>query len=91
MNRSELVAAVADKVGLTKARAGEAVEAALQAIQEALATGEEVRITGFGNFSVSQRAAGEARNPRTGETVPVPASNVPRFKAGTALKDAVNK
>jgi DNA-binding protein HU-beta len=91
MNRSELVAAVAEKAGLTKARAGEAVEAALQAIQEALATGEEVRITGFGSFSVSHRAAGEARNPRTGETVQVPASIVPRFKAGTALKDAVNK
>jgi DNA-binding protein HU-beta len=91
MNKAELVNAVSGATALTKVQAGEVIDAALQAIQEALAKGDEVRIVGFGTFSVNQRAAGEARNPRTGETVQVPASNVPKFKAGLALKEAVNK
>jgi DNA-binding protein HU-beta len=91
MNKTALIDAVADKAGLTKAQSGQAVDAALQAIQEALAKGDDVRILGFGTFSVNQRAAGEARNPRTGETVQVPASNAPKFKAGLALKEAVNR
>ena len=91
MNKAELVSAVSGATALTKAQAGEVVGAALQAMQEALAKGDDVRLLGFGTFSVTQRAAGEARNPRTGEKVKVPASNVPKFKAGQALKAAVNK
>jgi DNA-binding protein HU-beta len=91
MNKTELFAAVADKAGMTKAQAGAAIDAALQAIQEALANGDEVRIVGFGSFAVNQRAAGEGRNPRTGEKILMPARNVPSFKAGVAFKEAVNK
>ncbi len=91
MNKAELIGAVSGATDLTKAQAGEVIDAALQAVQEALAQGDDVRLLGFGTFSVTQRAAGEARNPRTGEKIKVPASNVPKFKAGLALKAAVNK
>lgn len=91
MNKAELVSAVSVATAMTKVQAGEVIDAALQVIEKALAKGDDVRISGFGTFSVTQRAAGEARNPRTGEKVKVPASNVPRFKAGLALKEAVNK
>lgn len=91
MNKAELVSAVSVATAMTKVQAGEVIDAALQVIEKALAKGDDVRISGFGTFSVTQRAAGEARNPRTGEKVQVPASNVPRFKAGQALKEAVNK
>ncbi|OKL43712.1 HU family DNA-binding protein [Pseudovibrio exalbescens] len=90
MNKNDLIGAVAEKTGLTKAQAGEAVEAAFDAITETLKGGNEVRIIGFGNFSVSERAATEGRNPRTGETIQIPASKTPKFKAGKGLKDAVN-
>ncbi|GGE97754.1 MULTISPECIES: HU family DNA-binding protein [Stappia] len=90
MNKNDLIAAVADKTGLTKAQAGEAVDAALEAVTNTLKSGDEVRIIGFGNFSVSERAASEGRNPRTGETIQIPASKTPKFKAGKGLKDAVN-
>ena len=90
MNKNDLIAAVAEKTGLTKAQAGEAVDAALDAITGTLKSGDEVRIIGFGNFSVSERAASEGRNPRTGETIQIPASKTPKFKAGKGLKDAVN-
>ncbi|MFZ1814502.1 MAG: HU family DNA-binding protein [Rhizobiaceae bacterium] len=90
MNKNELIAAVADKAGLTKAQAGDAVDAALDAITSALKSGDEVRLLGFGNFVVAQRKATTARNPQTGATVNVPASKAPKFKPGKALKDAVN-
>ena len=90
MNKGELVAAVADKVGLSRGQAGEALDAAIDAITTALKKGDEVKIVGFGTFVVTNRAAGEARNPRTGEKVKVPASKTPKFRAGAGLKDAVN-
>ncbi|WP_417768778.1 HU family DNA-binding protein [Stappia sp.] len=90
MNKNDLIGSVAEKTGLTKAQAGEAVDAALDAITGTLKSGGEVRIIGFGNFSVSARAASEGRNPRTGETIQIPASKTPKFKAGKDLKDAVN-
>jgi len=91
MNKGELVTAMSEKTGLSKAQTGEALDAALDTIQEALSKGDEVKIVGFGTFAVAHRAAGEARNPRTGEKVQVPASKTPKFKAGAGLKDAVNK
>ena len=90
MNKGELVSAVAEKAGLTKTQASEAIDAAIDAITEALKKGDEVKLVGFGTFAVADRAAGTARIPRTGETIPVPASKAPKFKAGAALKDAVN-
>lgn len=90
MNKGELVSAIAEKAGLSKAQAGDALDAALGAIQDALKGGDEVKIVGFGTFLVADRPAGEARNPRTGEKVQVPASKTPKFKAGAGLKDAVN-
>ena len=90
MNKGELVAAVADKVGLSRGQAGEVIDAAINAITGALKRGQEVKIVGFGTFVVTDRAAGEARNPRTGEKVKVPASRTPKFRAGAGLKEAVN-
>jgi DNA-binding protein HU-beta len=90
MNKGELVAAVAEKVGLSRGQAGDAVDAAIDVITGALKKGDEVKIVGFGTFVVTKRAAGEARNPRTGEKVKVPASMTPKFRAGAGLKDAVN-
>lgn len=90
MNKNELIASVSDKCNLNKADAGAAVEAVLGSVQESLCAGNEVRLLGFGNFAVSDRKATTARNPRTGETVQVAASKAPKFKAGKALKDAVN-
>ena len=90
MNKGDLVNAVAEKAGLSRGDAGKALDAALDMITEALKRGEEVKIVGFGSFVVTDRAAGEARNPRTGEKVQVPASKSPKFRAGAGLKDAVN-
>lgn len=90
MNKNDLIARVADTSGLSKAQAGDAVDAAIEVITETLKSGDEVRIVGFGNFSVTERAATEGRNPRTGETIQIPASKTPKFKAGKGLKDAVN-
>lgn len=90
MNKGELVGAIADKTGLSKGDAGKALDAALESIQDALKGGDEVKIVGFGTFTVADRPAGEARNPRTGEKVQVAASKTPKFKAGAGLKDAVN-
>lgn len=90
MNKNELIAAVADKCDMTKAQAGDALEAVLGCVTDSLASGEEVRILGFGNFVVANRKATTARNPRTGETIPVAASKAPKFKPGKALKEAVN-
>ena len=90
MNKNELVSAVADKAGMTKSDASDAVDALLDVITDALKGGDDVRITGFGSFSVAHRAATEGRNPRTGETIKIAASKSPKFKAGKGLKDAVN-
>jgi DNA-binding protein HU-beta len=90
MNKNELAGVVADKAGITKAQASDAIDAALDAITHALKSGDEVRLLGFGNFAVAQRKATTARNPQTGATVNVPASRAPKFKPGKALKDAVN-
>ncbi|WP_207479717.1 HU family DNA-binding protein [Arenibaculum pallidiluteum] len=90
MNQSELVAHVAQATGLTKAQAGKAVDAFFAAITDTLKKGEEVRITGFGTFSVAERAASEGRNPRTGEKIKIAASKQAKFSAGKTLKDSVN-
>jgi DNA-binding protein HU-beta len=90
MNKQELSAAVADSAGLTKTDAGKAVDAVFDHITAALKKGGEVRLVGFGTFSVSKRAASTGRNPRTGEEIKIKASKQPKFKAGKGLKDAVN-
>ena len=90
MNKNELVAAVADDSGLSKADAAKAVDAVFDSISGALKKGDEVRLVGFGTFAVTSRAATTGRNPRTGEQINIPASKQPKFKAGKGLKDAVN-
>ncbi|MBU0556803.1 MAG: HU family DNA-binding protein [Alphaproteobacteria bacterium] len=90
MNKQDLISSVADQSGLTKADANKAVEAVFDAITASLKKGDEVRLVGFGTFSVSQRKASTGRNPRTGETMAIKASSQPKFKAGKGLKDAVN-
>jgi DNA-binding protein HU-beta len=91
MNKNELIAQIADEADLTKAKAAEAVDAFIDAITGALAAGDEVRLVGFGTFMVAHRKATEGRNPRTGATIKISASNQPKFKPGKALKDSVNK
>lgn len=90
MNKVDLVSAVAKQAELSKKDAGLAVEVVFDAISEALEKGDKVQLIGFGTFDVSERAAREGRNPRTGETMKIAASKAPRFKAGKALKDRVN-
>ena len=90
MNKQDLIASVADASGLTKADASKAVEAVFESITGALKKGDEVRLVGFGSFVPVKRAAGTARNPRTGETVSRPASNTARFRVGEGLKSALN-
>ncbi len=90
MNKQELISAVADGSGLTKADASKAVEGVFDAITGALKKGDEVRLVGFGTFSVSKRKASTGRNPRTGEPMSIKASVQPKFKAGKGLKDSVN-
>ena len=89
MNKTELINAVAEKADLSKKDADAAVAAALEAIAGALAQGEKVQLVGFGDFEVKERAARTGRNPRTKQTIEIPASKAPVFKAGKALKDAV--
>ena len=89
MNKSELVEQVAGRAGLSHGQAAGAVEATLAAIEAELATGGEVAITGFGRFSVAACSARQARNPRTGEPIEIPAGRAPRFSAGSQLKRAV--
>ena len=91
MNKAELIAAVAEKASLSKKDSEAAVNAALEAISTALQDGDKVQLVGFGSFEVKKRAARTGRNPRTKEVVEIPASQVPVFKAGKALKDAVGK
>jgi DNA-binding protein HU-beta len=90
MNKAELVESVANAANLSKADASRAVDAMVNSITQALKKGQQVSVVGFGTFSVKHRAGRSGRNPRTGETIKIPASNVPGFKAGKALKDAVN-
>ncbi len=90
MNKQDLIATVADSSGLTKGDASKAVEGVFDAITNSLKKNGEVRLVGFGTFSVSKRKASTGRNPRTGETMTIAASNQPKFKAGKALKDACN-
>ena len=91
MNKSELITAVAEKSGLSKKAAGEAVEAVLDTIAEALAAGEKVTLVGFGTFEVRETAARRGVNPATGAPIDIPATVVPAFKAGKNLKEAVAK
>ncbi len=90
MTKSEFVDQVSDRAGLSKKDAGEAVEAVLNTIEDALKRGSDVTFSGFGKFSVSQRSAREGRNPATGERIHIAASRVPKFSAGASLKKAVN-
>ena len=90
MNKNDLISQVADDAGLSKADAAKAVDAVLDNIAGSLSNGGEVRLVGFGTFSVTHRKATTGRNPRTGEAIQIKASNQPKFKAGKALKDAVN-
>ena len=91
MNKTELVAAVAEKTGMSKKDSEKAVNAAFDSITEALAAGEKVQLVGFGAFEVKERNARVGRNPKTKETIEIPASRVASVKVGKALKDAVSK
>ncbi len=90
MNKAELIDAVADEADISKASAARAVDALVAAVTKALKSGETVTLVGFGTFAVRERSARSGRNPRTGETIKIGASSMPVFKAGKALKDAVN-
>ena len=90
MTKAEFIDQVADRAGLSKKDASEAVDAVLETIESALKRGSDVVFSGFGKFSVSQRSAREGRNPATGEKIQIAASKVPKFSAGAALKKAVN-
>ncbi|HEY0199012.1 MAG TPA: HU family DNA-binding protein [Rhodanobacter sp.] len=90
MNKNELIDAVAEAAGLTKADAGRALDAVVASVTGALKKGDTVTLVGFGSFQVRERAARTGRNPKTGEDIKIAASKNPAFKAGKALKDAVN-
>ena len=91
MNKAELVKAVASDAGISNADAARAVDSVFGAITDTLRGGSDVRLAGFGSFSVVERKATSGRNPRTGESISIPASKQPKFKAGKTLKDAVNE
>ncbi|MBF0264186.1 MAG: HU family DNA-binding protein [Gammaproteobacteria bacterium] len=90
MNKTELVAAIAESSNLTKADAGRALDATINAIKDSLSNSEPVTLIGFGTFEVRDRAARSGRNPQTGQAIQIKASKNPAFKAGKVLKDAVN-
>ena len=90
MNKTELVAAMAEKTELSKKDAEKALKAFTDVVAEELKKGEQVQLVGFGTFEVAEREAREGRNPRTGETMTIAASKSPKFKAGKALKDSLN-
>ncbi|MEW7982049.1 MAG: HU family DNA-binding protein [gamma proteobacterium symbiont of Phacoides pectinatus] len=90
MNKTDLIDAMADAADISKAAAGRALDGMVEAISEAMKSGDQVTIVGFGSFSVRERAARTGRNPQTGATIQIAASKSPAFKAGKALKDAVN-
>ena len=90
MNKTELIDAMAQKTGLSKAKSEEALKAFTEVVTEELKAGGKIQLVGFGTFEVTERAARDGRNPRTGETMTIAATKTPKFKAGKALKDAVN-
>jgi DNA-binding protein HU-beta len=90
MNKAELIEAMADAADISKAAAARALDGMVDAIIGAMKEGDQVSLVGFGTFSVKERAARQGRNPQTGATIQIKASNIPSFKAGKALKDAVN-
>ncbi|MGO4913799.1 MULTISPECIES: HU family DNA-binding protein [unclassified Leeuwenhoekiella] len=90
MNKSDLIDAMAESAGITKAAAKKALESFLGNVEKSLKNGDRVSLVGFGSWSVSQRAAREGRNPQTGKTIQIAAKNVVKFKAGSELSDAVN-
>ncbi len=90
MNKAELIKAVASSAGISNADASRAVDGVFDTITDTLRSGSDVRLAGFGSFSVAHRKATSGRNPRTGEAISIPASRQPKFKAGKSLKDAVN-
>ena len=90
MNKEDLIEALTNSAGLSKADAGRVVDGVIDTIVKSLSKGEEVRLAGFGAFVVTKRAASTGRNPRTGEAIQIPASKNPKFRAAKALKDAVN-
>ena len=90
MNQTELISAVAERAGLTKADAGKAVEALVGSITDALKRGDEIRIAGFGTFGISERGERQGRNPQTGAPITIAAAKVAKFTAGKAVKDALN-
>ncbi|MCD7982421.1 MAG: HU family DNA-binding protein [Clostridiales bacterium] len=90
MNKTELVAAMAEKSGLSKKDAEKALSAFTETVAEGLKNGDRIQLVGFGTFEVSERAEREGKNPRTGEAMTIAASKAPKFKAGKALKDALN-
>lgn len=90
MTKAEFVAAIAEKADLTKTSAEKAVSAFIETVTECLQDGDKITLVGFGTFCTSERAAREGQNPQTGKKIEIPAATVPKFKAGKALKDAVN-
>ena len=90
MNKTEFIAAVAEKAEISKKDSEKALKAFVDVVTEQLKAGEKVQLVGFGTFEVSERAAREGRNPQTGETMKIEACKAPKFKAGKALKDAIN-
>jgi DNA-binding protein HU-beta len=90
VNKTELIDAIADSADISKAAAGRALNGAIEAIQKALKKGQTVSLVGFGSFYVAERAARTGRNPRTGDTIKIKKAKSPKFRAGKALKDAVN-
>ncbi len=91
MNKNELIAEVADQTEITKAKAAEVIDTFISVISKSLSKGEEIRLVGFGTFTVVHRRATEGRNPRTGAVIKIAASNKPKFKPGKALTEVVNK
>ena len=91
MTKAELIAAIAEKSGMTKKDADAALSAVIDTITDTLAKGDKIQLVGFGTFEVSERAEREGRNPQTGETMKIAASKAPKFKPGKALKDEVNR
>lgn len=90
MNKNELISSIASETGLTKTDAAKAVDAFVSSISSALKSGDEVRLVGFGTFAVSKRSATTGRNPRTGQSIKIPARNQPKFRVGKVLVDSVN-
>ena len=90
VNKSELIDSIADSADVSKAAAGRALEATIEAVKKAMKKGDMVTLVGFGTFYVGKRAARTGRNPRTGDTIKIKAAKVPKFRAGKGLKDAIN-